>query len=108
MADAVVSRAGASTVSELCIVRKAAIMVPLPTAAEDHQTKNCLSLVRKNAALLVKDIDADSKLVNEALILINDEQRCKELEINIAPLARPNAAMEIAKEVLSIIQQRKA
>ncbi len=108
MADAVVSRAGASTVSELCIVKKPAIMVPLPTAAEDHQTKNCKALMQKEAALLVADVEAGTRLVDEALKLIADETLCRRLQQNIAPMARPDAAIEIAKEVLSIIQQRKS
>ncbi len=103
LSDVVVARAGASTVSELCIVAKPAILVPLPTAAEDHQTKNCLSLVSRNAALLVKDSEASTALVKEAIQLIGNEDHCRQLVANIVPLARPQAAMDIAHEVLKLI-----
>lgn len=105
MADAVVTRAGASTVSELCIVRKPSIMVPLPTAAEDHQTKNCKALVNRNAALLVPDSEAPTRLVQEAIALINNKEKCKELSENISPLARPKAAIEIANEILQLVKK---
>ncbi len=105
MADVVVARAGASTVSELCIAGKPSILVPLPTAAEDHQTKNCMSLVNKKAALLVTDIAAGEKLVNEAIALLNDLPHRQKLTENILPLARPEAAAEIAQEVLKLIRK---
>jgi UDP-N-acetylglucosamine--N-acetylmuramyl-(pentapeptide) pyrophosphoryl-undecaprenol N-acetylglucosamine transferase len=106
LCDVVVARAGASTVSELCIVKKPSILVPLPTAAEDHQTKNCLALVNRNAALLVKDQDASANLVSEAVSLLNNSSKQKELANNIAPLARPDAADTIAKEIFSIINKK--
>lgn len=106
LSDVVVGRAGASTVSELCIVRKPSILVPLPTAAEDHQTKNCEALVRRDAALLVKDAEASSVLVTEALALMADEEKCKKLAANIAPLARPQAAEDIARQIFKIVQQQ--
>lgn len=106
LSDVVVGRAGASTVSELCIVRKPAILVPLPTAAEDHQTKNCEALVKREAALLVTDASAAERLVTEALALIGDEARCRQLADNIAPLARPRAAEEIARQIFKIVQQQ--
>lgn len=106
MADAVVGRAGASTVSELCIVKKPSILVPLPTAAEDHQTKNCLALVDHKAALLVKDSDASTQLVDKAIALMNNEELRNELSVNIAPLARPNAAQEIAQHIINIAQNK--
>ena len=106
MADIVVARAGASTVSELCIVKKPAILVPLPTAAEDHQTKNCMSLVDHDAAILVADKDAQQKLINEALLLINNSDLRIQLAANIARLARPDAANEIAQQVLSLIKNK--
>jgi UDP-N-acetylglucosamine--N-acetylmuramyl-(pentapeptide) pyrophosphoryl-undecaprenol N-acetylglucosamine transferase len=86
-------------------VKKPAILVPLPTAAEDHQTKNCMALVERNAGLLVKDDQAATQLVNEAIRLINDEQLCHKLAENIAPLARPDAAQQIAREVLAMIKK---
>ncbi len=106
LCDLVVARAGASTVSELCIVKKPSILVPLPTAAEDHQTKNCLALVNRNAALLLKDQDAASKLINEAISLMNNLSKREDLAKNIAPLARPDAADTIAKEIFSIINKK--
>lgn len=102
IADAVVSRAGAGAVSELCIVKKASILVPLPTAAEDHQTQNAMALVNKKAAILVKDTECKEKLVKEAVALINNESLKKELENNMAPLAYHNSANVIAKEVLKL------
>ena len=108
IADAVVGRAGASTVSELCIVKKPAILVPLPTAAEDHQTKNCLALVERNAALLVKDSDASSQLIDQAIALIKNEELRSLLAHNIAPLACPNAAQEIAQHIISIAQNKNS
>ncbi len=103
MADTIISRAGASTVSELCIVAKPAILVPLPTAAEDHQTWNCKSLVDKNAALLVKDNDVMDQLIQTALELINDYDRKAELSLNISKLAIRNSATIIAEHVLRLI-----
>jgi len=102
IADVVISRAGASTVSELCIVGKPAIMVPLPTAAEDHQTKNIQALVNKNAAIMIKDTDTRKKLVDTALALIKDENELNTLKNNISKLALPNSADVIAKEVIAI------
>lgn len=102
MADIIISRAGASTVSELCIIGKPAIMVPLPTAAEDHQTKNILALVRKNAAIMVRDSDARQKLVDEALQLINNAQKMDQLSANILKLAMPDSAEIIAREIIHI------
>lgn len=101
-ADVVVSRAGASSISELCIVAKPAILVPFPFAAEDHQTKNAMALVNKNAAILVKDSEAKEKLCAEILSLLNNENKQQELKKNIAMLAMPNADETIAKEVMNI------
>jgi len=103
MSDVIISRAGASTVSELCIVGKPAILVPLPTAAEDHQTHNCKSLVEKNAAVLIKDGDAMDKLVATALALVNDKDQRAMLSNNISGLAIHDSANVIAKHVLSLI-----
>lgn len=107
LSDLVISRAGASTVSELCIVGKPAILVPLPSAAEDHQTKNIQSLVLKNAACMVKDADAMDHLVNEALLLIRNEELLNLLKQNIRKLALPNSAVEIARQVISIAHTSK-
>lgn len=104
--DLVVTRAGASTVSELCIVAKPAIMVPLPTAAEDHQTKNCLALMEKNAAILVRDVDAMQQLVSTALQLANDSDKREQLIKNIKPLALPGSAKIIAEHVIALARNK--
>lgn len=104
VADAVVSRAGALSVSELCLVGRPAILVPLPTAAEDHQTKNAMSLVDRQAALLVNDRTARQELVPAALALLNNEQERQQLSQQIKTLARPNAAREIAEEVRKLVK----
>jgi len=101
IADLVISRAGASSISELCLLGKAAILVPSPNVAEDHQTHNAMALVNKNAAVLVKDGEAREKLVDTALELINSD--LKELQENIVKLALPNAANRIADEILKLI-----
>jgi UDP-N-acetylglucosamine--N-acetylmuramyl-(pentapeptide) pyrophosphoryl-undecaprenol N-acetylglucosamine transferase len=96
-ADVVVSRAGAGTISELCVAAKACVFVPSPNVAEDHQTKNAQALVDKNAAIMVRDDEAQEKLLPTVLSLLQDKARIKELEKNIAALAKPNAADDIAK-----------
>ncbi|MDR3350462.1 MAG: UDP-N-acetylglucosamine--N-acetylmuramyl-(pentapeptide) pyrophosphoryl-undecaprenol N-acetylglucosamine transferase [Prevotellaceae bacterium] len=96
-ADVVVSRAGAGTISELCVAAKACVLVPSPNVAEDHQTKNAQALVDKNAAVMVRDEEANEKLFPTVLALLKDDMRIKELEKNIAALAKPNAAAEIAE-----------
>jgi UDP-N-acetylglucosamine--N-acetylmuramyl-(pentapeptide) pyrophosphoryl-undecaprenol N-acetylglucosamine transferase len=102
-ADVVISRAGALSVSELCLVKKPCVLVPSPNVSEDHQTKNAKSLVDKNAALLVKDVDAQANLVSCILSLLEDEAKMNELIKNIAVLGKPNAAEDISKEVFKII-----
>ena len=104
VADVVVSRAGALSVSELCLAAKPCILVPYPAAAEDHQTKNARSLTQQNAALLVADNHASHDLVDAAMQLLEDEHKQKELTQNIAKLARPDAATEIAQEVLRLVE----
>lgn len=104
MADVIISRAGASTVSELCIIGKPAVLVPLPTAAEDHQTKNCKALVEKNAALLIADKNAMEQLVKTTLDLIQDESKQQQLSKNIAGMALANSAKVIAEQVLGLIK----
>ena len=104
-ADVVISRAGASSVSELCAARKASILVPSPNVAEDHQTHNAMALVRKDAAILVKDSEAEGKLMAEAVALAGDPGKIKAMEANIAPLARMDAAMDIAKEVYRLLEK---
>lgn len=97
VADVVISRAGALTISELCVGAKASILVPSPNVAEDHQTANALSLVKKDAALLVKDSEAGEKLVESALDILKDENLKHKLEENIKKLSMPSAALSIAR-----------
>lgn len=101
-ADVVISRAGAGAISELCIVQKPCILVPLPTAAEDHQTQNAMALVNKNAAVLVKDIEAIKILVERAIQLVNNVSEQQQLKINMKELAFFNSANVIATEVLKL------
>jgi len=101
-ADVVISRAGASSVSELALVAKPSILVPSPNVAEDHQTKNAMSLVKKNAAVLVTDADAATKLITEAIGLISDQSRQDTLRDNISKLALNNSAEVIAEQVYGI------
>lgn len=102
-ADVIIGRAGALTISELCIVGKPAILVPSPNVAEDHQTKNAQALVSKNAAILVKDKEAKSELLPTALKLLKDDDQQKQLSQNILQLAKPNATKEIVNEILRLI-----
>ncbi len=101
-ADIVISRAGASSVSELAIVAKPAILVPSPNVAEDHQTKNAMSLVNKEAAILVTDQNAAADLVSKAIELIYDDKKQVQLSNNISKLALKNSAVQIAEEVYNI------
>jgi UDP-N-acetylglucosamine--N-acetylmuramyl-(pentapeptide) pyrophosphoryl-undecaprenol N-acetylglucosamine transferase len=107
VADVVVSRAGASSVSELCLVKKACILVPSPNVAEDHQTKNAMALVNHEAALLVKDVDARKELTGKAIGLLGDEDLKLKLENNISKLAFADSAMVIANEILNLINNKK-
>lgn len=103
-ADIIVSRAGAGTISELCLVGKPVILVPSPNVAEDHQTKNAMSLAGKGAAVLVPDNEAVKRLVSEALSLVHDVERRKALSAGIVKLAERDADMRIAKEVMKLIR----
>ena len=103
IADLVVSRAGASSISELCLLAKPVILVPSPNVAEDHQTQNALALVRKDAAIMIRDCDAKEHLVAKALELINNEAELKRLSENILKLAEKNSADRIADEVIRLI-----
>lgn len=102
VADVIISRAGALSIAELCLVNKPVILVPSPNVAEDHQTKNALALVDKDAAILVKDNEAMAKLVDEVMALLADENRQQILSKNIAELGIRDAAERIAKEVLAL------
>ena len=107
LADLVISRAGASSISELCLLGKPAILVPSPNVAEDHQTHNAMALVRKDAAVLVKDKDAKEQMVATALSLIADEQRLQLLRKNILTLALPDSAIRIAQEVIKLAKKEQ-
>ena len=104
MADVVISRSGASSVSEICAAAKAAVFVPSPNVAEDHQTHNAMALVRKDAALLVRDADAPASLLKTALELASDPGRIETLEKNAAAMALPDAAQTIVDEIYRILQ----
>jgi UDP-N-acetylglucosamine--N-acetylmuramyl-(pentapeptide) pyrophosphoryl-undecaprenol N-acetylglucosamine transferase len=103
VADIIVSRAGAGTISELSIVGKPVILIPSPNVAEDHQTKNAMALVEKNAALCIKDHDAGEKLVDEVIRLSGDQKLMNSLSANIKKMALPNSAKKIAEEILKMI-----
>ena len=105
LADLVISRAGASSISELCLLGKPSILVPSPNVAEDHQTHNAMALVNKHAAVLVKDVEAREKMVQTALELIQDEKTLQELQTNILTLALPDSAKLIAQEVMTLAKQ---
>jgi UDP-N-acetylglucosamine--N-acetylmuramyl-(pentapeptide) pyrophosphoryl-undecaprenol N-acetylglucosamine transferase len=102
-ADVVISRSGAIAVSELCIAGKPTILVPSPNVAEDHQTKNAMALVNKDAAIMIADKDASITLVDDALKLLFDEQRAQKLRGNITQLAKPNATEDIVNEIEKLI-----
>lgn len=104
-ADLVVSRAGAGTISELCLVGKACILVPSPNVAEDHQTRNALSLTSKNAAIMVKDADARQSLVKTMLETIRNTAGLTSLSQNILKLAEHDSAKRIALEILKLVHE---
>ncbi|HTN22006.1 MAG TPA: undecaprenyldiphospho-muramoylpentapeptide beta-N-acetylglucosaminyltransferase [Pelobium sp.] len=100
--DLIVSRAGAGTIAELCLVDKPVILVPSPNVAEDHQTKNANALVNKNAAVLVADKHAEAELVEQAIKVLGDEELCATLVENIKKLGFANSDKVIAEEVIKI------
>ena len=102
LADLVISRAGASSISELCLLGKPAILVPSPNVAEDHQTHNAMALVKKDAAVLVKDADAQQQLIPTALALLQAPARLSALSEHILTLAQPDSARRIAEEVIRL------
>lgn len=101
-ADVIISRAGAGTIAELCLIKKPVILVPSPNVAEDHQTKNAMALVKNDAALLIADDVAEDTLVVTALALLADKQRATVLGQNIAKMGAADADVVIAKEVLKL------
>lgn len=102
-ADVVISRAGALSISELCLVKKPVVFVPSPNVAEDHQTKNALALVEDDAALMIKDVNANEELIPAVLNLLQDLEKQKTLSENIGKLAKPEAAHDIALEIKRMI-----
>ena len=102
-ADIVISRSGASSISELCAAHKASIFVPSPNVTEDHKTHNAMALVRKDAGMIVKDSEADAKLMQTACALIENPEKIALMERNIAALAKTEAAREIVDEAYKII-----
>jgi UDP-N-acetylglucosamine--N-acetylmuramyl-(pentapeptide) pyrophosphoryl-undecaprenol N-acetylglucosamine transferase len=104
IADLVISRAGASSISELCLLKKPVILVPSPNVSEDHQTQNALALVRKDAAIMITDAEAKQKLIPEALSLITDDKKLASLSENIEKLAQQDSANRIADEIIKLIK----
>lgn len=104
-ADVVISRAGALSISELCLVGKPAILVPSPNVAEDHQTKNALALVEKGAARLVRDAEAGEKMLQDALLVLESEALAFSLSESIRQMGRPNAAEAIAREAIKLVDK---
>jgi UDP-N-acetylglucosamine--N-acetylmuramyl-(pentapeptide) pyrophosphoryl-undecaprenol N-acetylglucosamine transferase len=101
-ADLVISRAGASSISELCLLGKPAILVPSPNVAEDHQTHNAMALVNRQAAVLVRDAEAADQLIPTALTLIRDKAQLESLHTNVLQLAQTDSARRIAEEVIRL------
>jgi len=102
--DVIISRAGAATISELCLLGKPAILVPSPNVAEDHQTKNAMALVRNNAAIMIPDHEAPEKLVGKAIELMHDQAQRTTLGQNCAKMALPNSAAKIVDEIYRLIE----
>jgi UDP-N-acetylglucosamine--N-acetylmuramyl-(pentapeptide) pyrophosphoryl-undecaprenol N-acetylglucosamine transferase len=107
IADLMVSRAGAISISEICLTAQAAILVPSPNVAEDHQTKNALALVNEHAAIMVKDQDARNILVDKMMGIIKDTELRKKLSFNSKKMAKPRATIEIVEEALKILKIEK-
>ncbi|MBQ3710006.1 MAG: undecaprenyldiphospho-muramoylpentapeptide beta-N-acetylglucosaminyltransferase [Bacteroidales bacterium] len=105
VADAVISRAGAMSISELALVQKPVIFVPLPTAAEDHQTKNAMQLVEADAAMMVRNNETEQKLIPTLQQLLDDKDKQEAMKANIGEFARPNAADDIVDIILRNIKQ---
>jgi len=103
-ADVIVSRAGAIAVSELSLIGKPIILVPSPHVAEDHQTKNAMALVEKNAAILIKDIDARKELITAISELLKDDVKRKELSLQISQLAIHQADAKIVKVINDVLK----
>jgi len=104
-AGIIISRAGAGTISELCLVGKPVILIPSPNVAEDHQTRNAMALAEKDAAIVISDDNAEKRLVGEAIGLISDNKKMRTLSENIAGMAERDADIRIAREVLKLIEK---
>jgi UDP-N-acetylglucosamine--N-acetylmuramyl-(pentapeptide) pyrophosphoryl-undecaprenol N-acetylglucosamine transferase len=104
-ADVIISRAGAGTISELCIVGKPVILVPSPNVSEDHQTKNANALVKKGAAVLVKDSNAREQLISEMIKLLSNDNKWVEMKVNLQKLAKPDADEQIVSEIFKILKK---
>jgi len=102
-ADLVIGRAGALTISEICVAGLPSILIPSPNVAEDHQTKNAMALIRKDAALMISDADAPGKLVMQSLALVNQPDKLSQLATDALALGKPNAANDIAKVIIDLI-----
>lgn len=105
VAHVVISRAGAGTISELCLVGKPTILVPSPNVSEDHQTKNAMSLVEKDAAVMIADKEIDEKLFQETFELVKNKELCQLMSANIKTLAKPEATKTIVDEVEKLIEK---
>ncbi len=102
IADIVISRAGAATISELCLVKKASILIPSPNVAEDHQTKNANALVKNNAAILIDDKKAGELMIEQVLVLAKDENKMSELSAHISKMALHDSDIKIAEEIFKL------
>src|SRR5699024_10830085 len=105
-ADLIISRAGASAVSELCVVGKPAMLIPSPNVAEDHQTKNANALADKNATVVIKESELEEKLKNELENMLTSENRGKQLSENIKEMAKPEATKDIVDEIDKLINEK--
>ncbi len=105
-ADFIISRAGALSVSELCLVGKPVVFIPSPNVAEDHQTKNAMAISEKNAALLIKESELDSKFENDFSALVSSEEKQRMLSENIKKLAKPNATKDIVEEIEKLLKTK--
>ncbi len=106
VADIMISRAGAISISEICLTGRAAVLVPSPNVAEDHQTKNAMALVNEKAAILVQDSEAEEKLIPKVLEVIGDRSLVKQLEVNSLKLGKPDSTTQIVDEVYKIIESQ--
>ncbi|MDQ6762958.1 MAG: UDP-N-acetylglucosamine--N-acetylmuramyl-(pentapeptide) pyrophosphoryl-undecaprenol N-acetylglucosamine transferase, partial [Bacteroidota bacterium] len=104
-ADVVVARSGAMTIAELCVVGKPAVLVPYPFAAEDHQAENANALVKKQAAVMIRDEEVKEKLMGVLLALLNDEKLMNTMQTNISQMANNNADEVIASEMLKMVSK---